>query len=215
MKKVLIVWGGWEGHEPKQCVDRVIPGLEEAGFEIGVSDTLDIYLDYSEMTSLDLIVQCWTMGELTKEQEEGLLTAVKRGVGFAGWHGGAGDSFRSNPDYQWMTGGQWVAHPGGVFEHEINIADHEDPITCGIDDFMLCSEQYYMHVDPSNHVLATTTFDGTGGTPWIKGTVMPVVWRRMFGEGRVFYSSLGHVAADFDSPELMTIIQRGMAWASR
>ena len=128
------------------------------------------------------------MGTITREQEAGLLNAIKGGVGVAGWHGGMGDAFRNNTEYQWMVGGQWVAHPGGVIDYRVNIINHTDPITAGLDDFAMHSEQYYLHVDPSNEVLATTTFDRPEA-PWAQGCVMPVVWKRMWGAGRVFYSS--------------------------
>lgn len=213
-KKALMVWGGWDGHEPDQCVNIFAPFLREQGFEVEISDTLDAYLDHDRMKSLDLVVPVWTMGTITNEQEKGLLAAVESGVGIAGWHGGMADSFRNNTEYQFMVGGQWVAHPGGVIDYEVNIIDHEDPITTGLPDFWMHSEQYYMHVDPSNEVLATTTFDGSR-LPWIEGTVIPVVWKRRWGAGRVFYTSLGHVASDFDVPEARTIVQRGMLWASR
>lgn len=214
MKKALMVWGGWDGHEPKQTVDVFAPILQAEGYDVEVSDTLDSFLDEAKMNSLSLVVPCWTMGSITGEQERGLVSAVKGGVGLAGWHGGAGDSFRNNTEYQFMVGGQWVAHPGGILEYEVNIIDHEDPITAGLSDFKMNSEQYYMHVDPSNKVLATTTFPGVDA-PWIKGCVMPVVWKRMYGEGRVFYSSLGHVAKDFEVYEAREIMRRGMLWASR
>lgn len=213
--KTLFVWGGWEGHEPKQCVDIFAPFLREKGFDVEISHTLDVYLDERKMRSLNLVVPVWTMGTITNEQERGLLDAVKSGVGIAGWHGGMGDSFRSNTEYQFMVGGQWVAHPGGVIDYEVNIIDHDDPITRGLKDFRMRSEQYYMHVDPSNEVLATTTFQGTGNVHWIKGCVIPVVWKRMYGKGRVFYTSLGHVAKDFDVSEAREIAERGMLWASR
>ena len=212
-KKALMVWGGWEGHEPCQCSDIFAPYLEGQGYEVKVSDTLDTYLDEDMMLALDLIVPVWTMGEITPEQESGLLAAVESGVGIAGWHGCMADSFRNNTEYQFMVGGQWVAHPGGVIDYEVNITNHDDPITADLRDFKMHSEQYYMHVDPSNEVLATTTFNGEHA-PWIEGTVMPVVWKRMWGKGRVFYTSLGHVAKDFDVPEARTIVQRGMLWAS-
>ncbi len=214
MKKALLVWGGWPGHEPKQCVDIFAPFLEEEGYDVEISDTLDVYLDEAKMRALDLIVPVWTQGTITREQETGLLEAVKSGVGIAGWHGGMGDSFRNNVNYQFMVGGQWVAHPGGIIDYEVNIVNHEDPITRGLEDFGMHSEQYLMHVDPSNEVLATTTFGGEH-CPWIEGTVMPVVWKRMWGAGRVFYTSLGHVAKDFDVPEAKEIVERGMLWASR
>jgi type 1 glutamine amidotransferase len=162
---------------------------------------------------LDLIVQVFTMSQITREQEAGLLNAVRSGVGLAGWHGGLGDSFRNNTEYQFMVGGQWVAHPGGVIDYEVNITDHDDPITRGLGDFKMHSEQYYMHVDPINEVLATTTFSGEHA-PWIEGVVMPVVWKKTYGKGRVFYTSLGHVAKDFDVPQAREIVQRGMLWAA-
>ncbi len=216
MKSALMVWGGWDGHEPKQCVDILAPWLREQGFEVTISDTLDAYLDEAGMKSYSLIVPVWTMGEITPEQEKGLLAAVRGGVGLGGWHGGMCDSFRLNTEYQFMTGGQWVAHPGGVVDYEVNIIAPDDPITRGLADFTMHSEQYYMHVDPSNEVLATTTFSGEhDGVDWIKGTVMPVVWKRRYGKARVFFTSLGHVAKDFEVREVLEIVKRGLLWAAR
>ena len=214
MKSALFVWGGWKGHEPKQCVDIFAPILREQDYKVEISDTLDVYLDKEKLLSQSLIVQVWTMDTITAEQEAGLLEAVKSGVGFAGWHGGIADSFRSSTEYQFMVGGQWVAHPGGVIDYEVNIAKPDDPIVAGLQDFEMHSEQYYMHVDPSNEVLATTTFGGEY-VPWIEGCVMPVAWKRVWGEGKVFFSSIGHVAKDFDVPEAREIVRRGMLWASR
>lgn len=214
MSKALIVWGGWEGHEPKQCVDIFAPILESEGFDVTVSDSLDSYLESDKMAQLSLVVPVWTMGTITNEQENGLLEAIESGVGVAGWHGCMGDSFRNNVNYQFMVGGQWVAHPGNIIDYSVNITNHDDPITAGLSDFDMHSEQYYMHVDPSNEVLATTTFSGEHAS-WIEGSVIPVVWKRMWGTGRVFYSSLGHVASDFDVPEVLEIQRRGMLWAAR
>lgn len=213
-KSALFVWGGWEGHEPRKGVEVFAPLLQAAGFAVRISDTLDAYLEADRLRELSLIVPVWTMGTITPEQERGLLEAVKSGVGVAGWHGCLADSFRNNPAYQWMVGGQWVAHPGNIIDYRVNVIAHADPITAGLDDFDMHSEQYYMHVDPSNEVLATTIFDGTHAS-WVKGCVMPVVWKRQWGMGRVFYSSLGHVARDFDVPEAREIQRRGMLWASR
>ena len=213
-KKALMVYGGWDGHEPKQCVERFAPFLREQGYDVTISDTLDAYLDKEFLSSLALIVPVWTMGEITGEQFNGLRDAVASGVGLAGWHGGMCDSFRTNTEYQFLTGGQWVAHPGNIIRYTVNLTVKDDPITAGLEDFEMTSEQYYLHTDPSNRVLATTTFDGAVH-PWIAGTVMPVVWTRAWSKGRVFYSSLGHVAKDFDVPEARTIVERGMLWASR
>ena len=214
MASALIIAGGWDGHEPKQTAAIFASVLEADGYHVTVSDTLDVYLDASTMQSLDLIVPVWTMGTITAEQEQGLLAAVASGVGLAGWHGGMADAFRNNPDYQFMVGGQWVAHPGNVIDYTVNIINHDDPITAGLADFQMHSEQYYLHVDPSNDVLATTTFSGDHA-PWIAGCVMPVVWKRHWDKGRVFYCSLGHKAVDFDVPEAKELIRRGMRWATR
>lgn len=211
-KKVLYVYGGWKGHKPVESVDLFVPWLKSEGAEVTVSDTLDSYLDENLMNSLDLIIQIWTMGEITKEQDKALLAAVKRGVGLSGWHGGIGDSFRNNVEYQFMVGGQWVAHPGGVINYSVQITDHKDPITKGLKDFVMHSEQYYMHVDPNVKVLAMTEFSGDHA-PWIDKCVIPVVWKKYFGEGRVFYSSLGHVMSDFKD-EPLEIQKRGIRWAA-
>ena len=211
---VLIVWGGWEGHEPKKCVDLFIPWLKEQNFQVRESTSLDIYLDQDTMSEVDLIIQIFTMSTITDEQEKGLLKAVSTGTGLAGWHGGIGDAFRNNTEFQFMVGGQWVAHPGGIIDYEVNITDHSDPVTKGIPDFKMKSEQYFMHVDPNNKVLATTRFNGDHAS-WIDGCIVPVIWKKMYGRGRVFYSSIGHIAVDFsNSPEATEIMKRGILWAS-
>jgi uncharacterized protein len=212
-KKALFVWGGWEGHEPKQCVDLFAPIFEHEGFEVTISDTLDTYLETEFMQAQDLIVQVYTMSTITPEQEKGLLETIKAGTGYAGWHGGMADAFRNNTEYQFMVGGQWVAHPGNIIDYTVNISS-SDPIVAGLKDFAMHSEQYFMHVDPSNEVLAMTTFSGEH-CEWIAGTIMPVVWKRRWGLGRVFYSSLGHVRSDFDVFEATEIQRRGMLWAAR
>lgn len=214
MKKALILAGGWAGHEPAECSEIFKSLLKNEGYEVILSRTLETLLDRELMDSLDLVVPCWTMGSLEPEQEKSLLAAVRGGAGLAGWHGGMGDAFRASVDYQFMVGGQFVAHPGGIIDYEVRIVKPEDPLTAGIDNFRLRSEQYYMHVDPGNEVLAVTLFSGEH-CPWIEGCVMPVAWKRHYGRGRVFYSSLGHVAADFRVPEVLELTRRGLLWASR
>lgn len=213
-KKILFVYGGWEGHDPKGCRDVIVPWLRSEGAEVVVSDALDSYTDKALMASVDLIIQTWTMGSLTDAQERGLLEAIQNGAGFAGWHGGIGDSFRNNTNYQFMVGGQWVAHPGGSIDYEVKVTRRRDPVMKGISTFRMHSEQYYLHVDPAVKVLATTRFSGIDA-PWIAGTEMPVVWKKMWGKGRVFYSSLCHDASDFQVPEAFGIMKRGICWAVR
>lgn len=214
MTSALFVYGGWDGHQPRETAHFFAGVLRESGYTVELSESLDSFVDVGRLKTFDLIVPVWTMGTITRDQEQGLIAAIESGVGLAGWHGGMADAFRGNPDYQFMVGGQWVAHPGGIIDYTVNITDHDDPITAGLSDFWMHSEQYYLHVDPSNEVLATTTFSGEHHT-WIEGCVMPVVWKRRWGRGRVFYCSLGHVLADFDVPEAHEIVRRGMLWATR
>ena len=213
-KKALFLAGGWQGHEPQLTAALFAGILEAEGYQTEIADTLDVLLDQEKLAGLSLIVPVWTMSKISEDQLKGLLTAIREGVGIGGWHGGMADSFRDSPEYQFMVGGQWIAHPGKIIDYTVQIKDREHPITEGLDDFAMHSEQYYMHVDPSNEVLATTTFSGEY-IPWIDGVVMPVVWTRCWGLGRVFYSSLGHVLKDFDVPEAREIVRRGLLWASR
>ncbi len=213
-KRALIVWGGWEGHEPEAVATIFAGVLSHNGYEVDVRTELDVFLDAEHLANTDLIVPIYTMSTISREQEAGLLDAVRGGTGLGGWHGGMADAFRNNTEYQFAVGGQWVAHPGNIIDYTVQVTQQSDPIVAGIDSFAMHSEQYYMHVDPSNEVLATTTYTGEHA-PWIDGTVMPVVWKRRYGSGKVFYCSLGHVAADFDVPEAKEIVTRGLLWATR
>jgi type 1 glutamine amidotransferase len=210
-RRALVTRGGWEGHLPVEATDLFIPFLRENDFEVEVSDNLDSYLD---LDGTDLVLQCISMGEISAEQVKGLEAAVRSGTGLAGWHGGIVDSFRSNSDYSFMTGGQFVSHPGGFVDHRIEVVA-DDPIVEGITHFDLHTEQYYVHADPTNNVLATTTFRAHPDYPWIEGATMPAVWTRSWGEGRVFVCTPGHSLADLDVPEIRTIIERGLLWASK
>jgi uncharacterized protein len=211
-----MVWGGWEGHQPERTSTHVATLLREAGVEVLVRDSLDVYTDLEALGPLDVIVQTWTQGEITRPQLNGLLAAVKGGVGFAGWHGGIIDSFRASPDYQFMTGGQWVAHPDNIIDYSVQIVPQRrgHPIVAGLPDFQMMSEQYYVHVDPGNDVLATTTVGRREQAPWVEGVTLPVVWTRRWGRGRVSVSTLGHVDADFDVPEVRELALRGILWAA-
>ena len=211
MSDALIVWGGWEGHQPEAFAEICAGLLRDEGFGVEVASSLEA-LAADALASVSLVVPIWTMGAIPADRLTALLDAVRSGTGIAGFHGGMGDAFRDATDYQFMVGGQFVAHPDGIKDYVVNIVD--DPLTEGLADFHVRSEQYYMHVDPSNHVLATTTF-APATAPWVTGTVMPVAWTRTWGAGRVFYSSLGHAPEELDVPEARELLRRGMAWAAR
>ncbi|WP_455272788.1 ThuA domain-containing protein [Rhizobium herbae] len=212
-KTALIFWGGWEGHTPARSANVVKDILTSHGFDVRLEQGTAFLAD-PQIAQLDLIVPVITMSTIEKPELENLVSAVRGGTGLAGFHGTMGDSFRNEPEYQFMTGGQWVSHPGNIIDYRIDITRSDDPIVAGIESFSYRSEQYYMHVDPSNEVLATTTFTGEHFAS-IEGVVMPVAWKRHYGKGRVFYSALGHTADEFDVPQMKTIFERGALWASR
>ena len=199
MKTALVVRGGWPGHVPVEASDRYAGELASLGYEVGVSDSLDSYLDADLLARTDLIVQCWTMGSISSAQVEGLTAAVRAGTGFAGWHGGIVDSFRDETRYQLMTGGQFVYHPPAFVEYSVRT---------GGASFKVHTEQYYVHTDPAIEVQAVTEFVEDG-------TTLPVTWTRNWGDGRVFVTTIGHKLDDFDVPEVDRMIIEGLTWASR
>ncbi len=232
--KALILCGGWEGHAPYQFAEWAKALLEAEAYSVEIAETLDVLTDQTTMQAADLFIPIWSSmgsghdeakyGGMDWEKEQGLLNAIEAGMGIGGWHGHMADAFRGRPTYHFLVGGQFVAHPpawpdepepqNGFINYTVNITKPDDPIVAAISDFAIHSEQYYMHVDPSNDVLASTTFSGEY-LPWIAGTVMPVVWKRRWGQGKVFYSSIGHDLSELDIPEVKTIVRRGLLWASR
>lgn len=205
--QALLVYGGWDGHYPTEVGRILADALRGAGLDVEMADTLDALKDGEKLKGLDLIVPHWTMGNIEADQLNPMLEAVREaGVGIGGLHGGMGDAFREQTEYQYMVGGQWVAHPGGAgVTYAVNIADTDDPIVAGLSDFEVTSEQYYMHVDPAIQVLATTKFGDV---------VMPVTWTKHYGKGRVFYCSLGHTPDVAALPEVLGMVTRGMVWAA-
>jgi len=214
MRSALIVYGGWEGHDPEECATIYRRWLHEDGYSVRTATETSAFADPS-IRDLSLIIPIFTMSKIAKEEAENLTKAVEGGVGLAGHHGGMSDAFREAVDYQFMVGGQWVAHPGNIIDYTVDVTKPEDPIMAGISgSFPYKSEQYYMHVDPSNEVLATTTFTGEHAY-WIDGVVMPVVWKRKHGKGKVFHMTLGHQAKEFENSNMATIMRRGMNWAAK
>jgi hypothetical protein len=215
------------GHSPKESVNLFVPILEKEGASVKVFDNFSVYEDEKLMNEADLIIQIFTDAftsdpRMNNDQFKGLRNALIKGTGFAGWHGGLGDS-SPNPLYHFIVGGDFVSHPGELkemktAEYEVKIYDSEDYITNGISDFKISgSEQYYMMIDPNVKVLAVSEFKLNN---WptkenqIKGSFMPVIWKKNYGKGRVFYSSIGHYLKEFQIPEVLTMQMRGFRWAS-
>ncbi len=213
MKTALFLIGGWDGHQPQQCSDLVINRLKDLRLESRQVHALDQITD-GTLEGVDVIVPCWTMGELSHERTVALERRIRAGCGLAGWHGGMGDAFRANTEYQFMVGGQFVAHPGNIIDYVVELTGAGHTITQGMPSrFNVRSEQYYMHTDPGNSVLATTTFSGDHA-PWTRGVRMPVIWTRHHGTGRVAYCSIGHATDDLGAEPVLDLVARGIAWAA-
>ena len=214
-KSILMIYGGWQGHKPKEYTEKISKFLRMSGAEVTISPSVAVYEDSTFLSTVDLIIQSVTMDKLTPAQAKGLLSAIKDGgIGFAGCHGGTGDAFRETTAFQYMVGGQFVGHPGGQVDYTVQITDPKDPVTAGIQNFAIHTEQYYMHIDPNVKVLATTQFSGEHDE-WIEGATMPVAWKKYYGKGRVFYLSLGHHPELFDeNPAAKTLLMQGFQWAS-
>ena len=217
MKKAWIIQGGWDGHEPKLVSERFARILREHGFDAEIFDDLAVLENTGALNEIDLLVPVWTMGTITREQSRAAAEAVgKWGVGLAGCHGGMCDSFRQDTEWQFMTGGQWVSHPGGDgVKYRVCMKRGSSPLTEGIPDFEVASEQYYVHVDPANEVLAVTRYPVVNYYHAANGEVdVPVAWTRRWGHGRVFYCSLGHHDDVFNVPEAQELMTRGLLWAA-
>ena len=216
MKKALIFYGGWDGHTPKETAYIYKEILEKNGFEVAMSETLGVLNEYENIEKFDLFVPVWTMGVLTGIQQKNICLAVENGAGIAGSHGGMCDAFRDSTNWQFMTGAQWVAHPGnGTATYTVNMKK-DNPFTENLEDFTYTGEQYYLHIDPAIKVYATTDFPVSDGPHTVNGKVsMPVVFSKFWGKGKVFYISMGHTYKDFEIPQVRTIMERGMLWATR
>ena len=216
MTKALVTWGGWEGHEPEKVGPMFADWLREAGMEVTLTDSLACFDDAEALKTYDLIVPVWTMSKIDKQQALNACAAVAAGTGIAGCHGGMCDAFRENVDWQFMTGAQWVAHPGndGV-EYGVRITS-DDPLVAGVGDFTVKTEQYYLHVDPAVKVHAVCDFPVVEGPHSVNGPVaMPVVFTKGYGAGRVYYNALGHQKNVIDHGPAAELMRRGLLWAKR
>ena len=228
-RQALVVRGGWDGHMPVETTNLFIPFLEENGFAVRVEGSPAVYTDEAFMDTVDLVLQINTMSTIEPEEFAGLQRAVLNGAGLAGWHGGIADSYRNNADYLHMIGGQFAHHAGkdpaertgeqsdNYIPYTVNITSYgaSHPITQGIADFDLETEQYWVLSDEYNDVLATTTQTVRPWDAWNRPVTAPAIWTRQWGEGRIFVSAPGHRLEIVESRPVRTIIERGLLWAAR
>ena len=229
-KSALIVRGGWDGHQPVETTESVIPFLRDHGYDVRVEESTAVYTDAAYMAGVDLIVQTNTMNTIADDELRGLIDAVRAGTGMGGWHGGIADSYRASADYLHMIGGQFAHHAAkaprdqlageqadNYLHYTVNIVPEraEHPIVAGLHDFELTTEQYWVLSDDYNDVLATTTVAARDFDPWHRPVTTPTVWTREWGAGRIFVCTAGHRLEVLDDPNVRTIVERGLLWASR
>src|SRR3569833_355464 len=213
MPRALIVWGGWDGHRPHETAEKLREILLPHGYDVVVTSDVAA-LGAADIGTMDLIIPYLTNAQIEKQTALGLTAAVRAGAGLAGHHAALATSFRSSVEFQFLSGVQWVAHPGNIIDYRVDITRPDDPLVAGIENFDYRSEQYYLHYDPSVEILATTTFPGEHDAA-TRGIVMPVVFKRQFGQGRIFYLALGHVPEELTHPAVRTIRERGLLGATR
>jgi type 1 glutamine amidotransferase len=228
-QQALVVRGGWDGHQPVAATEVFLPFLQANGFAVRIEDSPAVYADPEVMATFDLIVQCMTMSEITRDQVMGLREAVAAGTGLTGWHGGIADSYRASSHYLQLVGGQFANHPSrepigltgeeddNFLTYRVNLTDlgRAHPITTGIEDFELTTEQYWVLHDDLNDVLATTTHPAPPWHPWHRPITSPAVWTRQWGKGRMVVTTPGHSPDILENANVRTIIERGMLWATR
>ena len=139
--------------------------------------------------------------DLTPEQEEGLFNFVAGGKGLVGMHGTA-----------WWIGGRAVDligghanwHPPGL-TFTVNIADATHPTMQGINDFEVTDEIYISAHEPTLQILATAEWHNKAH---------PMAWVKQFGQGRVFYTTLGHTADTFKQPAMGQMMVQAVRWVA-
>jgi hypothetical protein len=140
--------------------------------------------------------------DLAPEQEAGLYQFVAGGKGLVGIHGTA-----------WWIGGQAVDligghanwHPPGL-TFTVNIDDKSHPITQSLSDFEVEDEIYISAYAPDLTILASAQWHGRGH---------PMAWVKPYGQGRVFYTTLGHGPGTFARPAMQQLITQATRWAGR
>ncbi len=206
-----ILTGGWSGHDPEGVAAWSAERLAALSVSAEVVRDLDALDDAAALDGLALLVPNWSWGSLSPSQETALVTAVERGLGLVGTHGGMGDTSRASLKYQWLVGGQFVAHPGDLYPHRVTF-DPGSPLLGDLPPVELITERYVMLIDPAVSVHARLTF-GADPMPWLDGVQVPVAWTRRWGEGRVGYLSVGHTVDDLRVPAIVTAFERLADWA--
>lgn len=201
MKRVLILWGGWEGHAPDRVAERLGRVLEERGYETTVTSYFGILMS-EDISGYDVIVPIWSCGIKGDIYLDCLLDFVKGGGGLSTFHGGI--NWFEQEKYYEMIGGFYVYDTESE-DYPVKIVDPQHFITKSQQDFVTHSEKYFLQTDPTNKVLAVGRFQCTD---------MPIAWTRRYGQGRVFYTALAHSMEALFKEESLTMLLNGIDWCA-
>lgn len=185
---------------------------------LDVTATYDVSLLNSDNLRDYDAVFFFTSGELpvTDEQKQALLDFVRAGKGFGGAHS-ATDTFYTWPEYGEMIGAYFNGHPW-TQEVRINIEDPDDPMVADLTpSFTILHETYQFRAFSRDRVHVLMSLD-TGSVdlsaPGVNPdtTDFPVTWRRCYGQGRVFYTALGHFDDNWQDPRVRKMLLQAMLW---
>ena len=198
---LMLIGGVW--HPFERCAEIVKTLLEETGrYDVAVSADHNA-LKKGSVSRFDGVVVYTGGGELTRDQEIGLVNFVKAGGSFIGIHGAAA-SFARNAGYVEMLGGTFAKH-SPLFEFPVSIACHDSMITRRIQGFRVTDELYLLDkFDPSAVTVLATAM-------W-KGKPQPMAYTKTYGKGKVFYIALGHDERALTHPEFLKMLRRGVDW---
>jgi type 1 glutamine amidotransferase len=160
-------------------------------------------------------------GDLSVQQKADLLSFVKEdGKGFVGAHTGD-DAYFTWPEFGEMIGGYFDNHPWGVFDAPVIVEDPDFPAMKGFPSTFTIHDEVYQHKDFSrDKVRVLARLDASKldfSKPQIHRTDkdFPVAWAKMYGKGRVFYSTFGHTDESWDDPRVQKMYTEAIKWALR
>lgn len=201
MKRVLIIWGGWEGHNPENVANKLKELLMDRGYMVDSTSRLGALLN-GNLNDYSVIIPVWSCGIEGDIYLTQLIKAVESGVGIMAFHGGI-DWFSTEKYYE-MIGALYL-YDTLPEKYTVEVMD-DHVITDGINDFDVVSEKYFMQMDPTNNVLATAYYNEMN---------TPVMWTKNHKEGRVFYSTLAHSEEEVFSEPHQTILLNAVDWCAK
>ena len=244
-KRKLLMFTKSAGFEHSSCKrqgdqlahnERAVTDLgKEHGFEVVATKDGGIF--DSDLNQFDAFL-FYTTGDLTqsgtdktppmsKEGKQRLLDAVHAGKGFLASHCGA-DTFHSpgpgkenqplekRDPYIAMLGGEFIRH-GGQQKGRLAVVDHKFPGLASFgDELVIPQEEWYSlkNFADNLHVLLVLDTQGMHDKDYERPP-FPSTWARKHGDGRVFYTSMGHREDVWTNPDFQKVLLGGLAWAFR